>query len=97
MTIALANLSIALKNPMKQSKKKLKYKNTLNARKLFMASIFEFLLRNMNSDAILFMMNFNIKAIITGTSFRHQPRILDEKKKRTNTITKPISHRNKHM
>ncbi len=43
----IINLMIALTKPMKQSKKKLKYKNMLNALKLSTASIFDFVYENM--------------------------------------------------
>jgi hypothetical protein len=48
MTRALAKRMTALMAPMKQSKKKLKYKKMLKARKFFMAKIFELLLRKTN-------------------------------------------------
>ena len=45
---AFINRIIALKKPIKESKKKLKYKKTLYALKLSKASIFEFRFRNIN-------------------------------------------------
>ena len=55
ITTALANLIIALITPIKQSKKKLKYKNTLKALKLSIASILESRFRNISRDAIIFI------------------------------------------
>lgn len=55
ITTALTNLIIALITPIKQSKKKLKYKKTLKALKLSIASILESRFRNISRDAIIFI------------------------------------------
>ena len=89
---AFPNLIIAETTPIKQSKKKLKYKNTLYALKLFIASIFELRFKNINSDAILLIKNFIIKAVITGIILRNRSNhILDGKNKRIDRMARPIT------
>ena len=81
---------------MKQSKKKPKYKKTLNALKLFTERLFEFRLRKTNSDAILLTTNFKTKPTNIGKSLRSKSsHILDGKKKRINKMTKPANVKNK--
>ncbi len=89
---AFINRIIALKKPIKESKKKLKYKNTLYALKLSKASIFEFRLRNINWEAILFIIIFSNIAVNTGTIFKNKSsHILGEKNKRIAKMTKPTT------
>ena len=89
---AFPNLIIAETTPMKQSKKKLKYKKTLNALKLFIASIFVFRFKNINSDAILLIRNFIINAVNTGIILRNRSNhILDGKNKRIERMARPTT------
>lgn len=92
MTTAFVNLVTALITPIKQSKKKLKYKKTLNALKLLMASIFEFRFKNSNSDAILFIINFKRITIKTGINFMNKSnQSLDENIRHITRMTKPTT------
>ena len=91
MTIAFTNLMTALTTPMKQSKKKLKYRNTLNALKLFMASTFELRLRKIYSDAILLIIIFKMITIKAGTNFKNKSnQFLDENIKHIARMTNPV-------
>ncbi len=88
---AFINRIIALKKPIKESKKKLKYKNTLYALKLSRASIFEFRLRNINWEAILFIIIFSNIAVNTGNIFKNKLSEKNERIKRIAKMTKPTT------
>lgn len=63
---ALVSRMMALIRPMKQSKKKLKYKNTLKARKFSSANIVDFRFRNMYLAVSLFTSIFTASTATNG-------------------------------
>ena len=98
MTRALAKRMTALMAPMKQSKKKLKYKNMLKARKFLMAKILELLLRKTNCVKMSF--TINLITMTTKTGIKRTMRLsqkLDAKKSRMSKMTPPIASMNMYI